>query len=91
MGTGWIRWDSLLPKQLLHSTVFEEVALSVRITLGAERGEKKKLFAWSQTVQLQGQKLCQSRAKSSLGLNNKQKNGICQQGAKTKSSESKKR
>lgn len=27
--------------------------------------------------------------KSSLGLNNKQKNGICQQGAKTKSSESK--
>lgn len=41
MGTGWIRWDSLLPKQLLHSTVFEEVALSVRITLGAG-GEKNR-------------------------------------------------
>lgn len=41
MGTGWIRWDSLLPKQLLHSTVFEEVALSVRITLSAGRGGEK--------------------------------------------------
>lgn len=86
MGTGWIRWDSLLLKKLLHSTVLEEVALSGRITLG----KKKKLFAWSQTVQLQGQKLCQCRAKSSLGLNNKEKNGICQQGVKTKLSESEK-
>lgn len=43
MGTGWIRWDSLLPKQLLHSAVFEEVALSVRIThRDAESGKKKK-------------------------------------------------
>ena len=89
MGACWIRWDSLLPKQLLHSTVFEEAALSVRITLGAGR-KKKKLFAWSQTVQRRDQELCQCRAKSSLGLNNKQKNGICQQGAKTKSPESKK-
>lgn len=39
MGTGWIRWDSVLPKQLLHSTVFEEVGLSARLTLGA--GKKK--------------------------------------------------
>lgn len=38
MGTGWIRWDSLLPKQLLHSTVFREVALSPRITPSAGRG-----------------------------------------------------
>lgn len=56
----------------------------------ARGGRRKKMFAWSQTVQLWGKKLCQCRAKSSLGLNNKQKNGICQQGAKTKSSESKK-
>lgn len=42
MGAGRIRWDSLLPKQLLHSTVFEEVALSVRITLEAGREKKKK-------------------------------------------------
>lgn len=67
MGTGWIRWDSLLPKQLLHSTVFREVALSPRITPsarqgGSEGGEGKKLFAWSQTVGLRGQKLCQCRA-----------------------------
>lgn len=42
MGAGRIRWDSLLPEQLLHSAVFEDVALSVRITLKAGRGEKKK-------------------------------------------------
>lgn len=95
MGTGWIRWDSLLPKQLLHAAVFEEVALSVRITPGAEKEKKKdeeeekKLFAGSQTVQIRGQKLCQCRAKSSLGLNNRQKIRICQQGAKTKSNEAK--
>lgn len=56
-----------------------------------KKKKEEKLFSWSQTVQLRGQKLCQCRAKSSLGLNNKQKNRICQQGAKTKSTESKKR
>lgn len=67
MGAGRIRWDSLLPKQLLHSTVFEEVALSVRITLEAGREKKKrgkkKLFARSQIVQRRGQELCQCRFK----------------------------
>lgn len=48
MGTAWIRWDILLPKQLQHSSVFEEVALSERITPGTrEEGEEeeKKMFA----------------------------------------------
>ncbi len=55
--------------------------------------KKKKLF-----VLLPGVKQFSSEAKScvsaglksSVGLNNKQKNRICQQGAKTKSGESKK-
>lgn len=99
MGTGWIRWDSLLPEQLLHSSVFEEAVLSLRITLmhrregegGRERERGKKLFAWSQTVWCQSQELCQCRAKPSLGLKTTNKiKRICQQGVETKSTESKK-
>lgn len=69
MGTGWIRWDSLLPKQLLHSAVFEEVALSVRITPGAEK-EKKKMKKKKKSC-LPGVKQFRSKAKScvSAGLN----------------------
>lgn len=89
MGTGWIRWDSLLPKQLLHSTVFEEVALSVRITLSAGRGGKRNCLPGVKQFSSRAKSCVSAGLKSSLGLNNKQKNGICQQGAKTKSSESK--
>lgn len=89
MGAGWIRWDSLLPKQLLHSGVFGEVALSVRITQGAGRRKKRSC--------LLGVKQFSSKAKSCVSaglnpylvLNGKQKNWMCQR-EKTKSAKSKK-